>query len=69
MKKIQCKSDKMLFVENKTNENIEELLRKMYVDQNMDIYAMCQELGISYVTTLRWLEKAGIYSRRLNTLL
>lgn len=69
MKVIHNKTTLMLNVENKKQQNIEELLRMMYVDQNMNIYDICEELGISYVTALKWLQHAGIYSRALSSLI
>ena len=69
MKIIHNKTKLMLDIENKKQQNIEELLRMMYVDQNMNIYDICEELDISYVTALKWLKQAGIYSRMLSSLI
>ncbi|MDD2493883.1 MAG: DUF1492 domain-containing protein [Tissierellia bacterium] len=68
MKVIHNKSKAMLLIENNKKQNIEELLRIMYVDQNMNIHDICRELNISYVTALKWLGQAGIYSRMLTSL-
>lgn len=69
MKEIKNKTPLMLKVENKYNVKLEELLRIMHVEQNMHTLEMCKELQISNVTLLDWLKKAGIYSRRLTSLL
>lgn len=65
MKKINNKSAKIKLIENKEGIGIEELLRRKFVDENKSIEKIANELGISYVTTFRWLRMAGIYSRKL----
>lgn len=53
-------------IEYELEENIEEVLRRMYVDENKLTEIIATELSISYVTAFKWLKKAGIYSRRLD---
>lgn len=65
MRIIKDKSELMLQVEKKIGGNVEEALRKMYVDDNMSVRDISAELGVSYVTTHRWLKKAGVRSRRV----
>jgi len=65
MKKIPHKTTRMQEVETLFNLPLEELLRKMYVDENKTPQVICQELNIAYATLLKWLHLAGIYSRRL----
>ena len=66
MKKIMNKSKRMKEIEYELEENIEEVLRRMYVDENKLTEIIATELSISYVTAFKWLKKAGIYSRRLD---
>ncbi len=63
MKNISNKTKKMLEIEKREGEKIEEILRIKYVDEKKSINQICKELRISYVTLFKWLEKAGIYSR------
>lgn len=65
MKKINKKNAKMKAIENREGVSIEELLRIKFVDENKSIQNIANELQISYVTTIRWLKLAGIYSRML----
>lgn len=65
MKKIHNKNAKMKSIENREGVDIEELLRIKFVDENKSIQNITDELQISYVTTIRWLKLAGIYSRML----
>lgn len=65
MKQIAKKTPKMLRVEANQGIEIEELLRKLFVDEHKSIHAISSQLGISYPVVISWLDKAGIYSRRL----
>lgn len=65
MKQINNKNAKMKLIENREGVNIEELLRRKFVDENKSINKITNELNISYVTTIRWLKLAGVYSRKL----
>lgn len=55
----------MLEIEEERGVNIEEVLRELFVDQNKSTKKIADELSISYVTAFKWLQQAGIYSRRL----
>lgn len=65
MRKITNKTDTMKQVETKLGGDIEEILRRMYVDEDLSVQVMSDKLGISYVTTHKWLQLAGVRSRRL----
>ena len=67
MKEIHNKNTKMKNIETNGGMNIEEILRVKFVDENKKVKQISKELNISYVTTIRWLKLAGIYSRKLNT--
>ena len=55
----------MLEIESKHSVSIEELMRTLYVDQELSIQGIADTLGITYVVARKWLKKAGIYSGRL----
>lgn len=59
------KTDLMLEVEHHLGEPVEQYLRRRFVDDEMGLSQLAEELNISYRTLLKWLEIAGIYSRRL----
>ena len=59
------KTPRMLEVEHNLGEPVEQYLRRRYVDDNINLYDLADELGIAYRILLQWLDKAGIYSRRL----
>ena len=65
MKQIANKTDTMKQIETKLGGDIEEILRELYVDQDLSVMAISEQLGISYVTTHKWLELSGVRSRRL----
>lgn len=52
-------------IEHTLGEPIEPVLRKLYVDEHTPTHVIAQKLGVSYLTVVRWLAKAGIYSRKL----
>ena len=66
MKEINRKTKKMREIETKTKERIEETLRRMFVDENKSYEEIAKELSVSYVTVVRWLQLAGIHSRKLS---
>lgn len=65
MKTIRNKTERMKLIENKHGVMLEEILRKLYVDENKSIMDIAKFLNTSHVTTLKWLDLAGIYSRQL----
>lgn len=68
MKRINKKSERILQVEEKFGVNIEELLRKLYVDEGKTSRVIAQEIGVAYMTVQKWLPRAGIYSHKLKSL-
>jgi len=66
LKPIKHKNKRMLELEDLHHESIEEILRRLYVDEHKTYHQITEELSISYVTVKRWLKRAGIYSKRLN---
>jgi hypothetical protein len=65
MRTITKKSTYIKAIEEKLGGSIEEILRRKYVDENKQIHTISHELGITYLTTIRWLHKANITSRRI----
>lgn len=65
MRKIEEKTNAMKQIETKLGGGIEEILRVLYVDKNLPVKVIARTLGISYVTTLNWLQLAGVRSRKL----
>lgn len=66
VKKINNKSKPMLEIETKLGEEIEEILRRLFVDENKSQIEIANELNLSYVTVVKWLRLAGVRSRKLN---
>lgn len=56
----------MTRIETKLGGEIEEILRNLFVDERLSQKEIAQKLEISYLTTIRWLKRAGVYSRRIN---
>lgn len=65
MKTILNKTNTMKQIETRLGGGIEEVLRALYVDEDLSVMAIAEKLGISYVTTHKWLDLAGVRSRRL----
>lgn len=65
MRTITNKSKHIKSIENRLGGSIEEILRCKYVDENKQIQTISHELGVTYLTTVRWLHKANITSRRI----
>lgn len=65
MKKIKDKTKLMLKTEENKGIEIEELLRRLFVDEGKSTECIAEELSISYVTAFKWLQLAGIYSRKI----
>lgn len=59
------KTKRMLEVEHDLGEPIEEYLRRRFVDDNINPYELAKEMGIAYRILFQWLDRVGIYSRRL----
>lgn len=56
----------MKLIESNQGSEIEEVLRRLFVDENKTQYQIAEELSISYLTVIRWLKKAGIRHRRID---
>jgi transposase len=52
-------------IETKHGEEIEEILRHLFVDCNYTQKEIAEELQLSYLTVIRWLRLSGVRSRRL----
>lgn len=55
----------MLEVEKTFGESVDEVLRRMYVDENKSVKEISKEIGVGYVTTTKWLHKSNITARRI----
>jgi DNA-binding transcriptional regulator LsrR (DeoR family) len=66
VKRIKKKSRTMIGIEERFGEELEELLRRLYVDEGKTNEEVAQTLSITKVSAIRWLEKAGIYSHKLD---
>jgi len=66
MKIISTKTKKMLEVEQRLAEPVEELLRRFYVDEHKSIREIAAIFGTTYAQVHKWLKLAGVYSRRLD---
>lgn len=65
MKKIKDKTNAMLRLEREYNTSIEELLRKLYIDEEKTIEEISEELLLAPGTTFKWLKLAGIRTRKM----
>ncbi len=65
VKRITKKTKTMKAVEREHGEVLEELLRHKFVDEGKSIRQIAREIKKQYKTTVYWLKKAGVYSRRL----
>ena len=68
MKQIKNRSPTMKQIDKNFNKPAEEILRIKYVEQNKKVTTIAEELDISYVTVIKWLKLAGIYSRKLKSI-
>ena len=68
MKCFKSKSDTAKAIESIRGNSIEEILRELYVDQNMTTHEVAGALKVNYTTAFRWLKAAGIYSHKLSSL-
>lgn len=65
MNKITNKNKNMLRMEKFYGKQIEELLRELYIDEEMTIEQISNELLICNKTTWTWLKEAGIRTRQM----
>jgi DNA-binding transcriptional regulator YiaG len=66
MKPIMKKNALIKQIETTHGEEIEELLRRLFVDEHLSQHDIARTLHISYLTVIRWLKKAGIRHRRID---
>jgi DNA-binding transcriptional regulator YiaG len=66
MKKFTRKNALINQIETTHGEEIEELLRRLFVDEHLSQHAIANILNISYLTVIRWLKRAGVRHRRIN---
>lgn len=69
VKRIESRGKAIERVEIRYHEPIEEIIRRMYVDERMSARRISKELNIAYQTVYDWLRKAGIHSHMLTSLL
>lgn len=53
-------------IESNYGEDVEEILRRMFVDEHLSQAEIGKRLGISYATVYSWLHRAGVRSRKLD---
>lgn len=63
MKTITNKTHAMLVIEQREGAMIEELLRVKYVDERKSIEVIASELGVSFMTVYKWLQRINVTSR------
>ena len=63
------KTTHMLLIEMERGEPIEQLLRRLYIDEDKTVIEIGQELGIAFTTVARWLRQFGIPRRKLGWIL
>ena len=66
MKRIEKKNALMKRIETTYGEEIEEILRYMYVDKEYSLAHIGRTLHISYVTVVRWLRLTGLHHRHID---
>lgn len=65
MKSIKNKTNTMILIEKIHNMPIEELLRKLYVEEHMTIEQIADKLNISSGSVYYWLKQADITMRQM----
>lgn len=68
MVKIKNKNKHMLKVEETHNEELEHLMHRLYVLQDMKMDDVCRYLNLPRKTFIKWMKEAHIFSHRLKTL-
>lgn len=66
MKQPDVKTERMEELERHYEMNISELLRHIYVDWNYSKEQLADVLQINRNTASDWLERCGVYSKRLD---
>ena len=65
MRSIIYKTRRMKEVEEVVGQSIETYLHRRFVDEDAGLHEISSEINVSYRIVLKWLDSAGIYSRRL----
>lgn len=65
MKKIKDKTNTMKRLEVQYGTSIEELLRRLYIDEEKTIDEISKELILAPATVFDWLKLAGIRTRKM----
>ena len=63
MRELEDKTILMKYIELKYGKDLEEILREKYIDQEIPIRMIAEELGVHYHTVNSWLDKVGIKAR------
>lgn len=66
MKHINNKTELMLSIESKYGVSIQEILRRLYVDEELTIEQIASKLKINHITCRKFMTLSGIYSRSLS---
>jgi response regulator of citrate/malate metabolism len=65
MKQIEKKTDAMRLIESLAHQDIEEVIRQMWVEEELSLDEVCKQLNVSRYTIVKWKIQAGVYSRKL----
>jgi predicted DNA-binding protein YlxM (UPF0122 family) len=65
MKSIEKKTDAMRLIESLAHQEIEEVMRQLWVEEELSLDEVCKQLNVSRYTIVKWKQMAGIYSRKL----
>lgn len=63
MKEIKKKTTLMKYIELKESSSIEELLYKLYIEEELSIKEIAKQLGVSKNTIMVWLHQIEISTR------
>jgi transposase len=66
VKNIQHKTTLMKTIQQNKGVEIEELLRRLFVDENKQIQEIARELNISYPIVINWLSLSGVRHRKID---
>jgi transposase len=56
----------MKTIQQNKGVEIEELLRRLFVDENKQIHEIARELDISYPIVINWLNLSGVRHRKID---
>lgn len=60
------KTEYMKKKEKELNEPIEEVIRRMYIDENKTILQIGKEIGLNKLSIAKWMKIFGLRGRRIN---